>query len=209
MSASRSTPGGKTGALWKPGMKPRGCGASPGAAGAESPPPEPHGPGAFPRLRTRGAGFSQPSRLSRLPRDAIPAGFTSLGSVAGLWNPLWSHVLARGRLLRGSDREHPCGSLGWGRGDDVPMPPVPFPLQNHHVGICPVGERDQGWDQGSAPAQRCPRQLQAEAWPHLPPSLCNLSQVPGVEAGRGRAEPHAHTTERGKAREKRLPTPRE
>lgn len=77
-----------------------------------------------------------------------------------------------------------------------------FLLQNHHTGICSIGERDQGWDLegpehqqkwdvlSTRPKLSCPQQLQAGAWPHLPPSLCNSPQVHG-EAGGRQVDPHA------------------
>lgn len=180
-------------------MKPRGCGADPGAAGAESPAPEPRGPGAFPRLPTRGAGFSQPSRLSRMP-----------GMPSRPVSPPWAALRGSGTPLE--PRPCPWEARPWSIPeeiwvgavemalDDVPSPPVLFSSQNHRVGICPVGERDQGWDQGwdqgSAPAPSCPRQPQAGAGPRLPPSLCNLSQVSRGEAG-GDGQSRTHTRRGG------------
>jgi len=83
------TPGRKTGAGFPSGkLKPRGRGAGPGAAGAESPAPAPHGLGAFPQLGARGAGFSQPVRLSRLQSCPVMASRPvppPWAAVSGLW----------------------------------------------------------------------------------------------------------------------------
>lgn len=118
------------------------------------------------------------------------------------------HVLAVGGCWAARLRSIPacCGS---GRHwplemplDGAPSPRVTFPLQNHHAGICPIGERDQGWDLegpehqqkwdvlSTRPKLSRPRQLQAGARPHLSSSLCNSPQVHG-EAGGRRADLHA------------------
>lgn len=189
-SDSRSTPGGEN----RDGAP--GCGVGPGAAAAESPNPEPHGLGAFPRLRTRGAGFSQPSRLSRLRCDAIPAGFTSVGSAGGLWKP-WG---APGGL----------GSLGRGSGDATwccPHPTCALCLAKQPRGDLPRGRAGSGL--ASELSTRPKVSPSAPAWPHSPPSLCNLAQVPGGQAG-GDGQSRTHTRTGGKSREKKsLPTPRE
>lgn len=112
--------------LWKTELKPRGHRAGPEAAGAESPAPAPHGLGAFPRLRTRGAGLSQPVWLSWLQSCPVMPSQPVLppwAAISGLWQPPWGHVLTWGTGEHGSGASLPaavragaCPSSGglWG-----------------------------------------------------------------------------------------------
>lgn len=172
-------------------------------------PAEPHGPGAFPRLRTRGVGFSQPGCLCRLPCDAIPAAFTSVGGAGGLWDPSGAPSLPVGSSWEarpGGASLRQFGRAPW-RCRRM-MSPAHLRLSSTPPAICAGRERHRGRDQGSAAAPSCPRQLQAGARPHSPPSLCNLSRVPGGQAG-GLGQSRTHTRRGENPGQKRLASPRE
>lgn len=133
-------------------------------------------------------------------------------AVSRLWQPPWGHILTVGGCWGAWPRSIPacCGS---GRGSPqqrwplgmplvgAPSPRVTFPLQDHHTGICLIGDRDQGWDLEG------PEHQQKEDVPSTRPKLSLSPAAPGRglatfasilvqlgpvqgEAGGRRADPH-------------------